>query len=93
MTKFNKEAFNIPSGRDIYVSYDTGNSIEVVARFKYMNARVSAKDFIKFLVKNFEVEEYLNLLRAGVAPLTILETKGYVSYNMRQLIKYGYKSR
>jgi hypothetical protein len=46
-----------------------------IARFKY--SKKSRGKFTKFLMKNFTVEEYLDLLDSGMAPITALETKGY----------------
>jgi hypothetical protein len=46
-----------------------------IARFKYGKGRKAG--FMKFLMKNFTVEEYLALLESGMAPITALETKGY----------------
>jgi len=57
-----------------------------VARFKYSGyAR-----FRDFLIKNFDVEEYFQLTdRNGenLAPLTALETKGFVSDNALKALK------
>jgi hypothetical protein len=46
-----------------------------IARFKH-GGMVAFK---KFLRDNFTVEEYLDLLDSGLAPVQALETKGYVS--------------
>ena len=54
-----------------------------VARFKY-GGMVAFK---KFLRENFTVEEYFQLLDSGMAPLTVLETKGYVSPNAAKILK------
>lgn len=58
-----------------------------VARFK----NGGKPQFLNFLIKNFTVEEYFDLAggieNRGMAPLTILETKGYLSPNARKAIK------
>ena len=78
MTKFSKELFNSDS---MYVFY--GPERKFVARFK----RGGKADFLKFLIKNFSVEEYFALLDTAVAPLTALETKGYIHPNMKKALK------
>jgi hypothetical protein len=82
MTKFDKAGFNFDG---MYLMYE-GNFI---ARFK----RGGMGDFKRFLVKNFSVEEYLKLVNEfNMAPITALETKGYVSLMMKKvLIKMGYE--
>ena len=55
-----------------------------VARFKYGGVVA----FKKFLRENFTVEEYFDLLEnEGLAPLKVLETKGYVSPNVAKILK------
>lgn len=76
MAKFNKDLI-VNDG--MYVKYEG----RFVARFK----RGGAKSFISFLVKNFEVEEYFQLL-ATVPPLTVLETKGFVDSNTKRALKF-----
>lgn len=79
MTKFDKAGFNFDG---MYLMYE-GNFI---ARFK----RGGMGSFKSFLVKNFSVEEYLKLVNEfNMAPLTALETKGYVSPAMKKAIKLG----
>jgi hypothetical protein len=81
MTKFDKELFNFDG---MYLTY--GLERTFIARFK----RGGMGSFKSFLVKNFTVEEYLGLKNAyDMAPLTILETKGYVSPAMKKAIKLG----
>ena len=77
MTKFIKAEFS--SGE--YATYNG----KFVARFK----RGNRGSFLTFLVKNFTVEEYFSYLDADVAPLTILETKGYVLPHIRKWLKEG----
>ena len=79
MKKFEKAGFNFDG---MYLMYE-GNFI---ARFK----RGGMGDFKRFLVKNFSVEEYLKLVNEfNMAPLTALETKGYVHPNVRKALKLG----
>lgn len=63
----------------MYLQYDG----KFVARFKY-GGMVAFK---KFLRENFTVEEYFGLLDSGLAPLKVLETKGYVSPNTAKILK------
>lgn len=81
MTKFVKEGFTYDG---LFLMYE-GNFI---ARFK----RGGMGKFKSFLVKNFTVEEYLKLVNEfNMAPITALETKGYVSANVAKVLKhYGY---
>ena len=60
-----------------------GRGARFVARFKY-GGMVAFK---KFLRDNFTVEEYFDLLDTGMAPLKVLETKGYVSPNVARILK------
>ena len=63
--------------REVWVQHNN----EFVARFKYANAGKSATHFIKFLTANFTPEEYF-ALKQTKAPVCVLETKGYVCYNV-----------
>lgn len=86
MTKFVKENFY---GSE-YVDYNIGGPTGVskfVARFKY--AKSGKASFISFLIKNFTVEEYFSRLEAGEAPLTILESKGYLLPHIKKWLKEG----
>ena len=77
MTKFVNKNFNYDG---MYLKYDG----KFVARFKY-GGMVAFK---KFLRENFTVEEYFDLLEnEGMAPLKVLETKGYVSPNVARILK------
>lgn len=86
MTKFNKDSFY---GSE-YVNYTMPDGTnKFVARFKYNKSNKAS--FISFLVKNFSVEEYFDLLQSGTAPLPILQAKGYVSPTVKKLLaKKGY---
>lgn len=78
MTKFDKAAFDYHGG---YLTYQG----KFVARFKY-----SSRDkvgFQAFLIKNFSVEEYFEALGNNGAPALILETKGYVSKTVKNLLR------
>jgi hypothetical protein len=82
MTKFIKEEFIKVAG---YVHYNADRNGE---RFVCRNRVAShSNPFITFLIKNFTVEEYFALRGKGIAPLTILQTKGYISPNMRKVLK------
>ena len=86
---FNKDQFVI-SGitGDYWVHYEG----QFIGRFKHGSAKASANHFIKFLIKNFTVEEYFaKMAEPDSAPVRILEEKGYVSYNVVKLLKkHGY---
>ena len=70
----------VSGSTEVYVTHDT----EFVARFKYANPKRSANHFVEFLENNFTPAEYFAERAKGIAPLTILEAKGYVSYNVIQ---------
>ena len=76
MTKFVNKNFKYDG---MYLKYDG----KFVARFKY-GGMVAFK---KFLRDNFTVEEYFGLLEDGMAPLKVLETKGYVNPNVAKILK------
>lgn len=76
MTKFVNKNFKYDG---MYLKYDG----KFVARFKY-GGMVAFK---KFLRDNFTVEEYFGLLDTGMAPLKVLETKGYVSPKVARILK------
>ena len=83
MNKFNKELFNYSGGYLTYGQYP--DRPKFVARFKYKGGDKAG--FQSFLLKHFTVEEYFGRLAAGEAPLTILESKGYVSANLKKALK------
>ena len=102
MTKFVKERFRKDGAYLTYLLdesspyYNPGvagiNSGEkcrgkFVARFKYQ--RSAAGTFQTFLIKNFTVEEYFDRMAAGEAPLTILESKGYILPHIKKWLKEG----
>jgi hypothetical protein len=74
MTKFVKSEFT-PGESATYNG-------KFVARFK----RGGRGSFLTFLCKNFTVEEYFARLDNGETPLTILESKGYVSPKVQKLL-------
>jgi len=95
MTQFQKEKF---SKSNMYLSYilDENNqyykSIEqytgkFVARFKHQRSALGS--FQTFLIKNFTVEEYFGRITAGEAPLTILQSKGYILPHIKKWLKEG----
>lgn len=79
MTKFIRSEFSAASRLNPYCSYQG----KFVARFKYGGRA----HFLKFLVKNFTVEEYFALLDSGMSPQTALETKGYINHNVEKALK------
>ena len=81
MTRFVKESF---CGTE-YTEYRTGTEVKFVARFK----RGGRGPFLTFLIKNFTVEEYFSRLEAGEAPLTILQSKGYLQPHIKKWLKEG----
>ena len=80
MTKFSKENLNDSNG---WLSY--GPERKFVANFSKRGGGKST--FVTFLIKNFTVEEYFAMLDAGKAPLTIVETKGYVLPHIKKWLK------
>jgi hypothetical protein len=80
MARFVKEKFQDDG---MYVNYEG----KFVARFKY--ARGGKASFIKFLIKNFTVEEYFGALDLGKAPLQIVEAKGYMLPHIKKALKDG----
>lgn len=87
MTKFVKDQFH---GSE-YVEYFmqplplTLEDRKFVGRFK----RGGKASFISFLIKNFTVEEYFARIDAGEAPLSILESKGYLLPHIKRWLKEG----
>lgn len=78
MTNFVKENFDFDG---MYLNYGG----KFIARFKYCRGERSS--FQSFLIKNFTVEEYFQQSDAGVAPQNILESKGYISMNVKKVLK------
>lgn len=84
MMKFEKDSFNWDG---MYLTYGTDRKF--VARFKYRGGDRVA--FTNFLIKNFTVEEYFTQYEETHSPLKVLEAKGYVSGNVKKLLKqFGY---
>lgn len=100
MTTFNKENFEYHGG---YLTYtgDQGEFNQYfeqpchptregmrkdafIARFKYVKHQGTFKTF---LIKHFTVEEYFGRIAADEAPLTILESKGYVMPHIKKWLK------
>ncbi len=80
MTKFHRENF-INDGD--YVHYVHEGERHFIGRFKYGSRR----SFVTFLMKNFTVEEYIEEMQKTGAPLLILMEKGYVSDNIKKVLK------
>ena len=80
--KFERKYFEI-SGE--WVHYNG----KFVGRFR--SGSGGSRSFITFLIKNFTVEEYFNRLNdKNMAPLLVLQEKGYISPNVRKALKsYG----
>tara|TARA_B100001094_G_C17556970_1_gene496500 strand:- start:63 stop:401 length:339 start_codon:yes stop_codon:yes gene_type:complete len=63
------------------------NKMEFIARFKY--GRKPYKTWINFLVKNFTVEEYVELTKNchmsnGMTPLAAMKSKGFKEPNRKR---------
>ena len=80
MTAFNKINLQFDG---MYLTY---NGSRFVARFKRCS---DASSFIACLIKNFTVEEYFAHMDAGIAPLTIAESKGYLLPHIKKWLKEG----
>jgi hypothetical protein len=78
MTQFVKEQFTVDRE---YVHYDG----KFVARFKHKPG--SKASFVSFLIKNFTVEEYFAAMASGLAPLQIVNDKGYIQPHIRKWLK------
>jgi hypothetical protein len=78
---FQKINFTISAG---WVSY----SDDTLDRVFVARCRVSkdAGPFVTFLKNNFQIEEYFNLIKSGLAPLEVLMTKGYISPAKRRAL-------
>ena len=83
MTSFTNK--NLWMSGDCLVYSIPGEPVQFIARFKYGKRGVAP--FKKFLMKNFTVEEYLGEMDKRIPPLRILESKGYVSPQMKRLSK------
>ncbi len=80
MTKFSKENLNDSNG---WLSY--GPEHKFVANFSKRGGGKAT--FVKFLIKNFTVEEYFALLDCGMAPLMIVQERGYVLPHIKKWLK------
>ena len=85
MTRFEKDFFDYDG---MYLKYGAHEK-RFVARFK---RRSDKTGFLAFLIKNFTVEEYFARMDAGETPVSILESRGYVSATVKKLLKsVGYE--
>lgn len=75
MTTFDKTKFKYDG---LFLMYDNA----FVARFK----RGGMSHFKSFLIENFSVEEYFQSMEKST-PMQALEAKGYVSTNLKTLLK------
>jgi len=83
MTRFDNKRFYY-NGEMLFYRVPGEELKRFVARFKH-GGMVSFK---KFLRDNFTVEEYFDLLEnQDMAPLKVLETKGYVSPKIAKILK------
>jgi hypothetical protein len=83
MTKFVNKNFYY-NGEYLFYRVPGEEFKRFVARFK----RGGMVAFKKFLRENFTVEEYFDLLEnKGMAPMKVLETKGYVNPNVAKILK------
>lgn len=87
MTVFKKELFDYSAGWLTYRK-DIKSRPEFVARFKYNKS--DKPSFVRFLIKNFTVEEYFDLTNnKGWAPLQALFTRGYVPPRLKGAVAKG----
>jgi hypothetical protein len=73
--------------REVYVYHVDANDPEkaqFVARFKHARPLTNARAFAKFLQATLTPEQYFAAYNAGTPPLTILESHGYVSPNVKR---------
>lgn len=88
MTQFSKENLIDSNGWVLYApqGWDTPHAErKFVANFSKRGGGKAT--FMKFLFKNFTVEEYFEMYDAGKAPLKIVETKGYVLPHIKTMLK------
>jgi len=76
----------------VYLDFITNGTRTFAARFKYGFAMESAQDFAVFLFDHFTIDEFIGHRQDGLSPLAILETKGYVSYNVRRSMEGSMKN-
>jgi hypothetical protein len=75
--------------RDVNPTQCNPNPYQFVARFKY--GRGGMGSFKSFLIKFFTVEEYFAERAKNVAPLTIVEAKGYILPHIKRWAREGNK--
>lgn len=68
--------------------YDLNGQLITVAQFKSSRAPVTKAKFMKVLVKNYTVEDYLNKLQTA-APLRILMNDGLLVHTDGKIILDG----
>lgn len=81
----------LDGSKEVYVRLlSEQNKLEVVARFKYRSPKASAKDWLKFILQFYNSMRLVQLLHVErkVAPLTLAENHGYVSPQMKELLKF-----
>ena len=84
MTAFTKENLSQDGTHLVYTGPKVpGSKTGFIARFKYTHNAT----FATFLRRNFTVEEYFDLYNQDIAPINILETKGYMSPNVKKALK------
>lgn len=85
MTAFDKTRFKMDGDYLMYLGHESGDW-HFIARFKY--AKRDSAGFISFLIKNFTQEEYaVKHVVERMAPVAILETKGYISTTVKKSLK------
>lgn len=91
MTAFVKENFLNDHEYVNYLVDGDWKKRTFVARFKYQKGAKGS--FIKFLMKNFSVEEYFARIDSGESPLKIVESKGYLMPHIKKILKNaGYET-
>ena len=84
MTTFTKQ--NLTRQDDLIIFQQNENTErKIIARFKYKKGSISS--FMTHLRKNWTVEDYFNKERAGLAPLQIVETTGYIQPHIKKELK------
>lgn len=83
MTAFTKQ--NLVTRGDSMFYVNGTVEVKFVARFKH--AKDGVASFKAFLIKNYTVEEYFNLLDCGMAPLMIVQEKGYILPHIKRWLK------
>ena len=83
MTAFTKENLDYFGG---YITVNLEGRDRFIARLRY-GATSSKGPMMTFLRKNFTIEEFLARHEAGEAPLTILESKGFVLSHIKKWLK------